>query len=116
VVFRNPIIMKAGCLRKMLEWQVGIESNWSARPGAHGKGLKKWVAPETWAALEATYVRAGRDENWRALFETIDLFRKAAIEVANRLAFEYPLDMDRRVLVYLDKVRKLGKDASRLTG
>jgi aminoglycoside 6-adenylyltransferase len=100
-------IMKMRCLRQMLEWQVGIEHNWRVKPGAYGKGLKKQVAPEIWTELEATYVGAGREENWEALFKTIRLFRKVALRVAGRLAYEYPQDMDQRVVAYLDRLRGL---------
>jgi aminoglycoside 6-adenylyltransferase len=98
--------MKFHCLRQMLEWRVGIETGWSIKPGAHGKGLKHRVDSDTWTALERTYVGAGADENWEALFKTIDLFRKLALEVAESLAFEYPQDMDQRVVAYLEKIRQ----------
>jgi aminoglycoside 6-adenylyltransferase len=83
--------------------------NWQVKPGAFGKGLKKRVAPEIWTELEATYVGAGCEENWEALFRTIRLFRKVALCVADRLAYQYPHDMDRRVVAYLDQVRHTGK-------
>jgi len=53
-------IMKFHCLRKMLEWWMGIDYHWSVKPGADGKGLKKWVETETWTELETTY--AGQEQ------------------------------------------------------
>jgi hypothetical protein len=43
-------------------------------------------------ALEETYVGASIQENWEAMFKTIDLFQKVAIEVGEHLGFAYPRD------------------------
>ena len=108
-------IMKSSCLRQMLEWRMGIDNGWSVKPGAYGKGLKDRVEAEIWSALEATYVGAEIDENWDALFRTIRLFRKVALEVADSLAYEYPQDMERQVSAYLESVRSMDQGASGFT-
>ena len=99
--------MKHRNLRQMLEWRMEIDFNWSAKPGAYGKGLKRNLASELWTELEGTYTGAGIEENWDALFGTIALFRRVAIEVGDHLGLEYPYDLDRRVTGYLQKVRDL---------
>ena len=104
--------MKFGCLRQMLEWRMGIENGWSVKPGAYGKGLKGRVEPGIWAELEATYVGAGTDENWETLFRTIDLFRKVAREVGDRLGYGYPGEMDQQVVAYLESIRRMDRGAS----
>ncbi len=100
--------MKSLKLRKLLEWWVGIDTNWSLKAGAYGKGLHKHVQPDVWSELEKTYVGVGIEENWVALFMTIDLFRRVAVEVGERLGYEYLHEMDRRMMVYLHNVKKLG--------
>jgi aminoglycoside 6-adenylyltransferase len=66
-------IMKFQCLRKMLEWRMEIDHDWSIKPGACGKGLKKHSRLESWAELESTYVGVRTEENWDALFNwTLD--------------------------------------------
>jgi aminoglycoside 6-adenylyltransferase len=109
-------IMKFNCLRQMLEWRMGIENGWSVKPGAYGKGLKGQIEPETWAELEATYVGGGSDDNWQALFKTIDLFRSAALEVGQCLGYEYPGEMDQQVVAYLESIRRMDRGASGSTG
>jgi aminoglycoside 6-adenylyltransferase len=104
-------VMKQKKLRQMLEWRIEIDHNWSRKPGAYGKGLKRYLAPEIWSALENTYVGAGLEENWAALFNTIDLFRKVAIQIGDHLGYPYPNDLDRRVVNYLQKVNNLNRDA-----
>jgi len=98
-------VAKQDKLLGMLEWGVELDHNWSISPGACGKGLKKYLKPEIWSELESTYVGAGKQENWEALFKTITIFRKVAIEVADHLGYSYPYSLDQRVVKYLDKIK-----------
>jgi aminoglycoside 6-adenylyltransferase len=99
--------MKHNFLRPMLEWRMEIDHNWSVPAGNLGKGLKTRLPPELWAQLERTYVGAGIDENWRALFETMALFRRVAIQVADHLGYAYPHNLDQRVTTYVQTVKRL---------
>jgi len=100
-------VIKQEKLLRMLEWRIELDHNWSVKPGAYGKGLKQYISPEIWSDLESTYVGAGKEENWKALFKTITLFRKIAVEVAGQLDFSYPYSLDERAMQYLNQVRKL---------
>lgn len=100
-------IMKYNCLRKMLEWRVAMDQNWNVKLGAHGKRLKKQVEPALWEEVAATYVGAGKEENWEALFKTIAIFRKVACEVAEDLGYPYPEHIDREVVIRLQKVKNM---------
>ena len=98
--------MKHVFLRQMLEWRMERDHAWAAPAGALGRGLKRRLPPDIWSQLERTYVGADIAENWEALFQTIALFRRAATEVAGHLGYVYPHDLDRRVMVYLQKVKR----------
>jgi aminoglycoside 6-adenylyltransferase len=113
--FNLDHMMKHDCLRQMLEWRIEIDHDWSVKPGAYGKGLKRWLPPDLWTELEGTYVGAGLEENWEALSRTIDLFRKVAVEVADHLGYAYPHDLDRRVVTYLNRVKLLDRQAQALS-
>jgi len=104
--------MKMSKLRQMLEWRMEIDRGWSVKPGAYGRGLQRYVAPEVWRELESTYVGAGEDENWAAMFRIIDLYRRVAIEVGQHLGYAYPHELDRRVIEYLKKVQNLDREAT----
>lgn len=104
--------MKMNNLRLVLEWRLEVDRGWSLKPGAYGKGLKRYLAPETWLELESTYARAGKQENWDALFRTITLFRRVASEVGEYLGYDYPHELDRRVMAYLQKVQSLDRRAT----
>jgi aminoglycoside 6-adenylyltransferase len=97
----------------MLEWHAETRFGWSKKTGAYGRGLKKLTRPDLWTALEATYACGGIEENWQALFRTIDLFQNTAVEVGEALGYEYPSILHARVVAYLNRVRALEPGAQR---
>ena len=62
-------------------------------------------------SVERTYVGPDPEENWAALFHTLEFFRNIAIEVGDALGYEYPEEMDRRSRQYLETVRQLDRGA-----
>lgn len=104
-------VMKTKLLRVLLEWRIELDHDWSVRPGVLGKGLKKWLPADLWAALERTYVGADIAENWIAFFATLDLFREVAVEVGERLGYAYPHELDRRATAYFRDVQALDRRA-----
>ena len=102
-------MMKQEHLRPMLEWHLETDHQWSVKPGPYGRRLKQWLRQDLWTELEGTYSGAGLEENWQALDRTIDLLRRVALEVGERLGYAYPHDLDRRTVAYLQKVKNLEK-------
>jgi aminoglycoside 6-adenylyltransferase len=103
--------MKHKYLRRMLEWRMERDHGWSEPTDWLGKGLKKRLPADVWEELEATYAGAGIEENWEALFRTLALFRRAAVEVAEDLGYAYPRELDRRVTAYVNAIRDLDPGA-----
>jgi aminoglycoside 6-adenylyltransferase len=101
-------VMKTDLLRRMLEWRVEVVHDWSLPAGLLGRGLKRRLPPETWSAFEHTYTGPVLEDNWRALFDTLDLFRRTAVEVGAALGYEYPHDLDRKMMAYLKGIRESG--------
>lgn len=106
--------LKQEDLLPMLVWLMELDHGWRVKPGPYGRRLKKWLRPELWAELESTYAGAGLEENWEAMFRTIALFRRAAVEVGQRLGYAYPYELDRRAVAYLERVRHLERGAQSL--
>ncbi len=101
-------------LRVFLEWQAEIEHGWSVKAGDYGRGLKRWLRPDVWAALEQTYVGPDRDDNWDALWRAIELMRSAALEIGAQLGYAYPETLHRRAVASLRRVQGLDRaDAPR---
>ena len=104
--------MKHVYLRPMLEWRMECDHGWAVPAGRLGKGLKRRLPADLWRDLEATYAGAGVAENWEALFRTLALFRRVAREVAARLGYPYPDELDRRVTAYVRQMEDRGRGAT----
>jgi aminoglycoside 6-adenylyltransferase len=98
--------IKNGEMRRLLEWRLEMDHDWSIRPGVCGRGLKRLLPPDIWAELTSTYVGPEIEANWAALFRTTTLFRRIAREVAGALGFIYPQQMDDQVSAHLDAIRQ----------
>lgn len=104
--------MKHVYLRRLLEWRMAIDHNWSTPTSALGKGLKKKGPPALWSQLEESYAGAGVEENWVALYKTLALFRQVASEVAEQLGYVYPTELDQQVTAYAQKIQRLPQGAT----
>lgn len=98
-------------LLPMLEWHIEIEHGWSVKTGLYGQRLKRWLRSDLWEMLECTYANADIDANWEALLQTIRLYHVVAVEVGEKLKFEYPHDLEQRTLRYLQTVKTLDRQA-----
>lgn len=94
-------------LRRMLEWQVGATLQSSVPVGALGKGLKKRLPPDLWAEVENSFAGADRQANWQALYRTMAIFRRSALEVGRSLGYAYPDDLHQRVLAYVQRLQEM---------
>lgn len=98
-------VLKLDLLRRVLEWRAALDHGPGFRPGVLGRGLRRHLSSERWALLEQTYVGAGIEANWHALFRTIALFRSAASEVALAHDLEYPRPLEVKMTRYLETIR-----------
>ncbi|MEZ4866568.1 MAG: aminoglycoside 6-adenylyltransferase [Caldilineaceae bacterium] len=99
--------MKHVYLRQMLEWKIALDYGGRVKPGALGKGLKKHLPNTLWVQLEGAYAGAGVAENWDALWRTIHLYHEVALEVAKRLGYNYPHELEQCVVTYAQRIRDM---------
>jgi aminoglycoside 6-adenylyltransferase len=98
--------MKHVYLRPMLEWRAQLDHGWDLPVGSLGRGLKRQLPPDLWARLERCYAGAGIEDNWAALYATVELFREVAGAVAAHLGLSYPHELDRRVTAYARAIQQ----------
>ena len=99
--------LKLETVRRMLEWRIEIDHNWSVKPGVYGRGLKQLLTPDLWSELTSTYTSLDVEETWAALDRVIALFRKVALHVGNVLGYAYPQQVDDQVSAYLEAIHKM---------
>lgn len=88
-------------LRPLIEWYIGTTVGWDVRTGLSGRWFKRYLPPELWRRYERTFAGAKSDDNWRALYATIDFTRTVATAVAQALSFDYPEETDADVTAYI---------------
>lgn len=99
--------LKLETMRRMLEWRIEIDHNWSVKPGVHGRSLKQLLPPNIWSDFAGTYVSLDVEETWAALGRMIALFRQVALDVGNALSYTYPQQVDDLVSAYLEAIRNM---------
>lgn len=105
--YNLDVVMRHDLLRRLLNWRVASDHDWSWKPGLAGRGFKKYLPPDLWTALKATWTGAGIEENWEALFAMTALFRRVATEVGAALGYAYLIDLDQHVTAYLQAARAM---------
>lgn len=90
-------------LLRMIRWQVGIETGFSVNTGKADKYLQRYLSPDQWERLLATYKNDGQQALWQALFDTLALFREFSRSVGEALGYPYP-DYDEAMTPYLTEL------------
>lgn len=101
-------------LLKMLEWQVGIETNFSVSTGKFNKYLEQYLSEESWQGLLLTYAHGNYESTWEALFAACDLFCSTGKAVSKHFRYGYPYEDDERVTAYLKHIRGLSPSATEI--
>jgi aminoglycoside 6-adenylyltransferase len=94
---------------KMLEWQIGIENNFSVNFGASGKYLPRYVSAAFYEKILLTYADAKPENIWKSLFLMAEIFEESAKTVAARLEFTYDTEESENVIKYLEVVKNKGE-------
>lgn len=85
----------------MLNWKVGIETNFSVSTGKNNKYLRNYLDSKLWDQLMKTYPTCDYKQVKIALVEAIQLFELVGNEVATKLQFPYPSNEANKVKKYL---------------
>jgi len=93
-------------LVKMMDWYIGINSNFSVNVGMSGKYFKKYLPKDLYDRFTRTYSDSDYANLWKAVFTACDLFRSIARPVADYFGFTYNLSDDENMVAYLHMVKE----------
>ncbi len=82
----------------MLEWNIHANKDMNQDTWYGGRFIEQWADHQTRADLRESLGSYNTCEMWQALFSTMSLFRRIAVETANRLDLTYPIQEDAYVL------------------
>jgi len=92
-------------LNKMVEWHIGIQTDFLVSPGKMGKYFKRYLAPELYAMYQKTYSDSDYDALWPAVFTACALFRMLAEQTAGHFGYAYNQKDDANMTRYLYMVK-----------
>lgn len=101
-------------LEKMLSWKVGIMTKFSVSIGKSAKYMFKWLSGQEWDKYLQTYCGAEVQAVWQSVEIMCSLFVETAEWVAKELNFEYNATEANNGMHFLQSVKDLPKDASKL--
>ncbi|MFC3417893.1 aminoglycoside 6-adenylyltransferase [Salinicoccus hispanicus] len=92
----------------MLNWHIGIRTDFAVSTGKGGKYIEQYVESDVWKKLVLTYPDGNYENIWKALFNMCNLFEQLSINIGQELNIELP-DYRNNVLDYLKHIEKLPK-------
>lgn len=98
-------------LEKMLSWKAGIETDFQVSVGKSAKYLYKWLEADEYQSYLDTYFGGNVEEAWTAALHMCDLFEQTAEYVGRRLGYAYHAEEGKAAKGFLERVRKLPRDA-----
>ena len=94
-------------LLKMIEWNEKAKHGLDYNTGCAGKRMQLWVSSETWSALDTCFAHFDRDDSWKALIASMELFSTLAKETAKKLGYTYLSDVDENITGFVKKLKSL---------
>ena len=92
-------------LNKMVEWYVGINTDFSVSTGKYGKYFKRYLPPELYELYCKTYSDGNHSGLWSAVFIACDLFHGLGLFVAEHCGYHYNHSEEEGMRLYLDRIK-----------
>jgi aminoglycoside 6-adenylyltransferase len=88
---------------KVVEWKVGIESEFCISAGKAGKFLKAYLSNDFYERILLTYSNSNTEENWKALFLMSEIFQETSNFIANKFGFSINENEEQNTIAYLEE-------------
>lgn len=85
-------------LLKMIEWHAEAENDWCFSSPPIGKRMRSWVNEELLNELHGVFAHFDAGDSWKALFNTMQLFRRITAETARALQFSSMEDLSEKMM------------------
>lgn len=95
-------------LLRMVEWHAAAAANWELDTWYNGRFLEQWASPRVVRELREVFAHYDREDVWRALSATSELFHWMAQETAEHLAYLYPASSGQSVAAWVARCHAEG--------
>ncbi|TXJ22483.1 MAG: AadS family aminoglycoside 6-adenylyltransferase [Chitinophagaceae bacterium] len=103
--FMSEDMMRTDYLVPLIEWYIGSEHGWNITANKHGRLFKKYLPADLWEKIEQTFSGSNNQENWKALFAYADIAHLLGKDVAGRLGYDYPIQLEKNIRGYLEYIK-----------
>lgn len=103
--FMSEDVIRTGYLIPLLEWFIASENGWNITTNKHGRLFKKYLSPDLWTKIEATFSGSSVEDNWDALFACADLVHEIGLDLSAKLGTAYPIEHEHKVRKYLNEIK-----------
>ncbi len=90
------------CVKKILNWQIGLENYWKVNTGKCGKWLKNFLTDEVYTDFQKIYPSADPGDIREKLFLTQQFVHKRAQIFTSQMEFTYNIDEAERVIRFIE--------------
>jgi aminoglycoside 6-adenylyltransferase len=88
-------------LLKMIEWHAIAHRSDPVDVWYIGSHMKEWVDPAIWQELNEVFSHFDKQDSWRGLMKTTDLFGRLARETANQTGLDYASKVEAALSGYI---------------
>ncbi len=69
--------------------------------------MRSWVYEELWNELHGVFAHFESEDSWKALFNTMELFRRITVETARSLRFNSMEDLSGNMMGFITTLKTL---------
>ena len=88
-------------LLRMIEWHTQAENDWCCSTPPIGKRMSSWLSKDLWEDLHGVFAHFNVEDSWKALFNTMELFRRITAESARALRFSSMEDLSEKMMSFI---------------
>jgi aminoglycoside 6-adenylyltransferase len=88
-------------LLRMIEWHTQAENDWRGSTPPMGKRMSSWVSKDLWKDLHEIFAHFDVEDSWKALFNTMELFKRITAETARALRFSSMEDLSEKMMSFI---------------
>jgi aminoglycoside 6-adenylyltransferase len=92
-------------LLKMIEWHGEAENDWCCSVPRIGKRMRSWVNEGLWNELHGVFAHFDAEDSWKALLNTMELFRRITSETARSLRFNSMEDLSENMVGFVTTLK-----------
>lgn len=93
--------MKRKCMLRMIEWHAHVKRGWAYDTWFDGRFLEEWADSDVIKELRKTFSYYDEADIKRGLLATMNLFRKISMEIAEKLNYSYPIELDKKITEWI---------------